>query len=112
MIPAAELKEKMGKEKFIEFATHSQKGERMVDRERRRGYGSRVRYRMCQHGAWVIEDYEPRPCLNCHNYRSTKFRDFEPHFNIGLGGWVESKRDMMETAKKQKLVWIGDDKIK
>ncbi len=35
--------------------------------------------------------------------KQTKLRDFKPHFNLGLGCYVESKQDEIDVMKKKGL---------
>ena len=112
MITACDMMEKMGKDAFIKFVGNSRgSGDRQVDVERRKSPG-RIKHRQCQHGTWVIENYESRNCPKCHVSRDTKSRDFEPHFNLGLGCYVESKSEMNRIAKENKMIPIGNDKIR
>jgi len=114
MIPAEEIIQKVGKKEFQKMATNQQRGQRMVDIKNLRRWGKGdVWFRICEHGNVTIRKGEPtkdcKPCLKSTGV--TKLRDFEEHFNLGIGGYVTSKRDMKESAKKLGLVPIGSDGI-
>lgn len=111
MIDAVDLKNRLGNKKFSEFVCSQQKGETIGQKKKRRRWGANVRFRMCEHGNWIIDNYKPKRCSKCHVYRETKGRDFEPHFNLGLGCYVESKSDMLAAAKSKGMTWIGDDGV-
>jgi hypothetical protein len=114
MIEATDLLQKMGKKKFIEYASKSQKGETMAKKEKRERWGKgKVFTRICEHNKITIRcGKETHACSACDSSTSyTKLRDFEPHFNMGLGCYVESKSEMKQLAKDRGMVNIGDDKL-
>lgn len=114
MIPAEKMIEKMGKSSFAEFATR-QKGKRLVDHEKSRRWGrGTVNFRICEHNKVTIRNgRETKECNPCQSSTGvTKTKDFEPHFNLGLGGYVESKSDMNRAAKQAGLIPIGMDRLK
>ena len=113
MRTAHELIATMGKKKFVEFASAQQKGRRMLEIERRRGLGKgRIFSKYCVHGKQLIRDFEEfETCNKWVEYSGDmKLPDFEPHFNIGLGCYIESKSEMKRVAKQQGMEWIGDDR--
>lgn len=112
MIKAADMMAKMGKRKFIEYATHSQRGERMFDKENKRRWG-RVKDSMCEHGVWVVENYQVKECGKCPTVVIGQVisRDIDYQgFNIGLGGYIDGRSDFKRTVKEKGLVHIGDDR--
>lgn len=98
MISAEQMIEKVGKEKFVEMVTNSPKNGK-TGAEKDRGIKGRRKFRMCQHGNWVIENYKPKQCPKCVPDIQTKPKDFRPGFNIGLGYWVESRQEEKQVAK-------------
>lgn len=106
MIEANRMIDKLGKRKFVETASHCKRPGKSKH-EQDRGIKGRVRYRMCEHGKWIIENYEPRVCPKCVHYNRTKPKDFNPYFNVGLGGWVESRADEKRSARRAGLEEAG-----
>lgn len=115
MITANDMMAKMGKEKFIEYVGRGRgsqgSGERQFDVERRKSRG-RIKHRQCQHGVWVLENYEPKRCGKCIPETRTKGKDFEPHFNLGLGCFVETRSEMNRIAKENKMIPIGNERLR
>ena len=110
MIEGAALLKQMGKKKFTEFVTHSQKGETGAQRQRRRRFGrGRTYIAYCKHGKKVIYDFEPtNACKACIGETGhTKSKDFQPYFNIGLGCFVESRSEEKRVARQKGLVEAG-----
>lgn len=105
-ISANDLIDKVGKKKFMEMVVNSPKNGK-TGAEKDRGIKGRRRFRMCEHGTWVIDNYKPKPCIKCIPEKVTKPKDFKPTFNIGLGCWVESRSDEKRTAKSLGLTEIG-----
>lgn len=104
---AGDLIKKFGKKKATEMMVHSPKNGR-TGAEKDRGIKGRVRYRLCPHSVWIIENYEIKECYECSNRpRDTKAPDFKPGFNIGLGAWVESRSEERKIAKALRLVEAG-----
>lgn len=113
MKTAVEMIQQMGKKKFVEMASKRVPGKRMIDIERRRRIGhGRIFSKYCVHGKQLIKNFQPfEECEKCVEFPvSDKLPDFEPHFNIGLGCYVESRSDMRKAARTQGLEWIGDDR--
>jgi hypothetical protein len=106
MISAEQMIDKVGKDKFVEMVTHSQKNGQ-TGAEKDRGIKGRRKFRMCEHGTWVIENYEPRHCSKCVPEVVTKPKDFRAGFNIGLGYWVESRSEEKAVAKSLGLIERG-----
>lgn len=106
MMTFEQMKKKMGTKKAIDTVTHCRRnGPTGADRDR--GVKGRVRYRMCEHGTFIIENYEPKICEKCIPEVRTKGKDFQPYFNIGLGAWVESRSEEKRVAKSKGLVEAG-----
>lgn len=107
----AEALQKMGPTKFKEMVMKGQKGKTMHDRQR--GVRGRVKYRQCQHAVWIVDNYVDKVCDKCLEEMGgfEKGREFQPHFNVGLGCWIESKSEMMKVAKKNNMIHIGTDRI-
>ena len=106
MITFEQLTKKMGTNGAKEFAVRS-KGIEKTEHEKTCGIKGRIRHRMCEHGTWVIKDYEPQECPRCNAPRPTKGLDFRPYFNVGLGAFVESRGEEKRLAKKLGLQEAG-----
>lgn len=101
MIDKTTLIEKLGKRAFVEFCQNNRSNQ-PSGHDKTRGIKGRIKWSRCEHGAWVIENYEPRVCEACYGKpRSTKARDFKPYFNIGLGAFVESRSEEKRLAKSK-----------
>lgn len=111
MISYGQIVQKMGKEGARQFIANNQHGERQCDYEKRHSKG-RVKFKMCEHNIWIIENYEPKECQKCHKEPVKKSSEFKPHFNMGLGCYVESKHELKREAKRQGLIHIGSDKLR
>lgn len=99
--------EKIGKEGFKRFVMNNRSNQ-PTGHDRTKGIRGRVRWSRCEHGVWVVEDYEPRSCPHCQEKRgNTKTPDFKPYFNIGLGAYVESRSDERKLAKAKGYVEAG-----
>lgn len=108
MIEAAELRQKLGKEKFVQFTLqHANKGERIIDIQRRRRFGRNIKHKRCEHGVWIIKDYEPQVCEKCFGKLSTQFKSFEPYFDQGLGCFIESKCERKRIMKERGVIDVG-----
>lgn len=92
MITAEQMIDKVGKKKFVDMVVNSPKNGQ-TGAEKDRGIKGRRKFRMCEHGTWIIENYEPKPCAKCIPEVQTKPKDFRAGFNIGLGCWVESRQE-------------------
>lgn len=113
MIEATEMLARMGKKKFIEMASHP-KGETVAQREHRTRWGKGTKlFQICEHHKVTIRGGKlTHECKVCErNYRVTKSIDFQPHFNMGLGCYVESKSEMKRIAKERGMIAIGDDRL-
>lgn len=107
MKTAEELISRMGKKGFVDFVAKNQKNGK-TGAQKDRGIKGRVRHRRCQHGVWIIEDYEPKDCVACLGMpKETKVKDFRPSFNIGLGCYVESRSEEKRIAKSMGLEEAG-----
>lgn len=111
MIEAHDLLEKVGPRKFHEIVVNGQRGKTV--KEMSRGIRGRVKYSFCGHGVETINNYEytGNVCDKCNPEVRTTGRNFEAHFNVGLGAWVESKSEMNKLAKKKGMIHIGDEGI-
>jgi len=106
MMTTDQMIQRFGKRGFLELAANSPKNGK-TGHEKDRGIKGRRRFKMCEHGVWVIENYEPKKCLKCIPESWTKPIDFKPGFNIGLGCWVESRSEEKRVAKSLGLVEAG-----
>lgn len=98
MITSDKMIEKLGKRKFVDMVVNSQKNGK-TGAEKDRGIKGRRKFRMCEHGFWIIDNYEPKRCPNCVTEVQTKTKDFRAGFNIGLGCWVESRQEEKTACK-------------
>ena len=96
---------KMGKSDATKLAVQSQ-GRNKTAAQRDRGIKGRIRYRRCEHGVWVIDDYKPKKCGKCIPGDVSR-PEFTPYFNAGLGHWVESRSEEKRCAKSLGLVEAG-----
>ena len=88
MITAQELMGRMGKQKFHDFVLQKKDKEK-TGHDRTRGIRGRIKFRQCHHGVWVIDNYEPKLCKDCHgtsvnNAPAVQIHSHE-YFNIGTG---------------------------
>lgn len=110
MITAKDMVKKLGKKKFVETVTNSQHGQTGADLERARRWGKgKTCMKICQHGKVTIRDFQPtKACEACDSSTAvTKSRDFQPHFNAGLGCWVESRSEEKRVARSMGLLEAG-----
>lgn len=106
-LSADQMIEAYGKEKFAEMVKNSPKNG-PTGAERDRGIKGRVKFRYCQHGVALIDNYEPtKGCIKCQPEGYTKPKDFRPGFNIGLGYYVESRSEEKAIAKRLGLTEAG-----
>ena len=108
MIDKKDLIAKLGKKGFTDFVTQH-KSNQPTGHDRQRGIKGRIRWSRCQHGTWVIDNYEPKSCERCTGEwtKHSKPRDFSPYFNIGLGAYVESRSEEKKLAKSKGYVEAG-----
>lgn len=105
--PMAEMVQKMGKDAFVRMASQRNTNEK-TGAEKDRGIKGRIKFKMCSHRVWVIENYEAKPCAECMGVpRGTKSKDFKPYFNQGLGAFVSSRSDEKRIAKQMGLTEAG-----
>lgn len=88
MITAPEMIQKLGKDKFVNFVLNNRDKEK-TGAEKERGIKGRVKYRRCQHGVWLIDDYEPKDhCEECFPNLNPDIpyvpKSYE-YFNVGTG---------------------------
>ena len=105
MMSFEQMCKKMGKAKATEMAVMNQ-GRGKTGAQRDRGIKGRIRYRRCEHGVWVIDDYKPKKCAKCVPSDISR-PEFTPYFNAGLGHWVESRSEEKRCAKSLGLVEAG-----
>lgn len=107
MIDKQDLIDKLGKRGAVEFM-QNHRSNQPTGFDRTRGIKGRIRHRRCEHGIWVIQDYEPKRCVKCHGKpKNTKSKDFRPYFNMGLGAYVESRSEEKKLAKSLGLGEAG-----
>lgn len=108
MIDKSTLIKKLGKKGFTEFVTNNRSNQ-PTGHDKQRGIRGRVKWSRCQHGTWVIENYEPKTCEQCTGEwtKHSKSRDFKPYFNIGLGAFVESRSEEKRIARQKGYVEAG-----
>lgn len=107
MMTFDQMCKKMGKRRAIQEAVNCHRNGPTAS-EKQRGIKGRVRYRLCSHGVWVIDNYIPKYCEGCYgSVKSTKSKEFVPYFNIGLGCYVESRSEEKKVAKSLGLVEAG-----
>lgn len=106
MMTADQMIQRFGKKKAVDMMVNCPRNGK-TGAEKDRGIKGRVRFKMCEHGKWVVENYEPKPCADCIPEIATKGKDFKPYFNIGLGAFVESRSEEKRYAKKIGLVEAG-----
>ena len=110
MITSDQLISKLGKQGFKRFANeHMDRGENQGDIERRAARGSNIKSRLCEHGIWVIDNYERKHCNKCHGV-ATKRKDFKPTFNLVTGTFYESKKELVDDYKSRGYNFIGDSR--
>jgi hypothetical protein len=105
MISFGQMCKKMGKAKAMDMAVKCQ-GRNKTKAQSERGIKGRVRYRRCDHGVWIIDDYKPKVCKKCVPQDISR-PEFSPYFNAGLGHWVESRSEEKRCAKSLGLVEAG-----
>lgn len=102
-----QLVKSMGKAKALKFMQENRSTEK-TGFDKTRGIKGRIRYRCCEHGTWVIDDYKERPCLKCMGVGLyLKRKEFVPYFNVGLGAYVESRSEEKRAAKQMGLTEAG-----
>ena len=107
MIDKQALIDKLGKRKAAEFMQNNRSNQPTAF-DKTRGIKGRVKFSRCEHGTWVIENYEQKHCNHCYGKeRSTKPKDFKPYFNVGLGAFVESRSEEKRIARQMSLVEAG-----
>jgi hypothetical protein len=95
----------MGKAKATRMAVECQ-GKNRTKAQNERGIKGRVRFRMCDHGTWIIDNYVAKKCVKCVPSDISR-PEFTPYFNAGLGHWVESRSEEKRCAKSLGLVEAG-----
>ena len=95
----------MGKSKATAMAVRCQ-GRNKTKAQQDRGIKGRIRYRRCEHGVWIIDNYVSKKCAKCVPADVSR-PEFQPYFNAGLGHWVESRSEEKRCAKSLGLVEAG-----
>ena len=89
MIEANQMIQKMGKEKFVNFVLQNKDREATgAERAKARRFGTNVKHRMCEHGVWVIDNYERKPCKDCYGVvydAPAVVTHNHEYFNLGTG---------------------------
>ena len=83
--------------------------------DKTRGIKARLKYRMCEHGKVLIDNYEPKDyCSECFGGVKNSFYipNTEPFFNHGLGCVTHGTRHAEKIAKSRGLEPIGDTLIR
>jgi hypothetical protein len=107
MIDKTQLLEKLGKKGFEQFVTHNRSNQ-PTGHDKTKGIRGRVRWRRCEHGVYVIDNYVVKGCAACSGIpKNSKAKDFKPYFNIGLGAFVESRSEEKSLAKAKGYVEAG-----
>ena len=86
---------------------------------RRAGVRGRVKYRSCEHGSVLIDDYMPtgKRCEGCEKKRPRLYGKApyavknDPFFNFGLGCVTENTRHAEKIAKQRGLQPMGDQDL-
>ena len=108
MITKEQLVSKLGKDGFRKFVL-ANKDKAPTGAERERGIKGRVKFRKCEHGTWVIENYEPRPCEGCHGESRSEVPAIHvssyEYFNIGTGTYGTNQ----EHRKYAKRMGLRED---
>lgn len=109
MITSDEMIAKVGKKKFADIVTHSQRGETGAQRQKRKRWGKGTTlFAICKHDKVTVRDGEPtKECKACLGDHNTNLKEFTPYFNIGLGCWVESRQDERRAARSMGLQEAG-----
>lgn len=109
MITIDKIVDKYGKKGAVDFVLKNRSSEKTLA-ERDRGIKGRVRFRMCEHGVWVIDNYEQKRCSSCHSEASVEFPSLIIHskeyFNIGTGTFGTTQ-DHRKEAKRRGLSEAG-----
>ena len=94
MIDAQTMMNKIGKKKFIDLATHSQPKQTGAYLQKLRRFG-KSKHKMCQHGIWIIENYERKECKSCTPFQvdgaPALHLDSAEYFNAGTGTYGTNK---------------------
>lgn len=106
MIQAKQMIKKLGKEKFVQMVLRNKDKEKTFA-ERDRGIKGWVKHRMCEHGVWVIENYQPKPCAKCDEVTPEVhgvIMHTHEYFNIGTGTYGTTT----EHRKYAKSIGLGE----
>ena len=108
MIDKEQLMKKLGKQGFKDFVANN-RSDQPTGFDKTRGIRGRIKFRRCEHGVYVIDNYVVKGCQACSGLqsKSTKLKDFKPYFNIGLGAYVESRSEEKKLAKQKQYVEAG-----
>lgn len=107
MMTYDQMLSRFGRKKTIDMVVNSKRNGK-TGAERDRGIKGRIKFRKCEHGTWVIDNFKQKPCLDCMMVpKETKASDFKEGFNIGLGCYVESRSEEKRAAKSMGLLEAG-----
>ena len=108
MIDKQTLIDRLGKQGAKEFMMNNRSNQPTAF-DKTRGIRGRIKFRRCEHGVYVIDNYEAKRCEDCHGKaaRDTKAKDFKSYFNIGLGAYVESRSEEKTLARQKNYVEAG-----
>jgi len=112
LITQDQLISKLGKEGYKKFVIEKSNSgtDRMIDIRRKTGRGTNIKSRMCQHGVWVIDNYERKRCNLCLP-KDRNISNFNPFVSIATGNYYETKSEMIKDYKAHGMTWIGSDKL-
>ena len=115
MITQDQLIEKLGKQGYQDFVLRNRdKSERMIDIESRKPKG-RVKFKMCQHGIVIIDDFESKDeCAKCKLAKNDAVScgEFHPFLSIATGNYYESKSEMKRDYKSHRMQQVGTERIR
>lgn len=110
MIEANKMIQKMGKENFVNFVLNNKDKEKTAaERSHQNRFGKRIKSRMCEHGVWIIDNYEPKPCGKCHTVSDDApgvIMHTHEYFNVGTGTYGTTS-EHRKYAKAHGLVEAG-----
>lgn len=91
MITGREMIKKLGKDNFVKFALQNKDKEKTgAELAHGRRWGRNVKDKLCEHGVWVIKNYEPQECDKCTPETEGSFsikENSHEYFNAGTGSY-------------------------
>ena len=96
MIDKNTLMKRLGKKKFVDFVLNNRdKAPTLAQEQHARRWGTNVKHKMCSHGVWIIENYEPKFCDKCFMGKEVNAPsihvNFHEYFNMGTGTYGTNK---------------------